>query len=82
MSQDCESSSIVSRDHHLCEEPDCEEKKFVVFRCVKILMSDALIVYFEQSIPETGISHFLSRTEIDLKGHRLAQHSGALSKVS
>ena len=47
-----------------------------------LLMSDALIVYFEQSIPETGISHFLSRTEIDLKGHRLAQHSGALSKVS
>ena len=24
---------------------------------------------------------FLFRTEIDLKGHRLAQHSGALSKV-
>jgi len=41
-----------ARDHHLCEEPDCEEKKFVVFR-----------------------------TEIDLKGHRLAQHSGALSKA-
>ena len=27
------------------------------------------------------IKPFLSRTEIDLKGHRLAQHSGALSKV-
>ena len=39
-------------DHHLCEEPNCEEKKFVVFR-----------------------------TEIDLKGHRLDQHGGALSKV-
>ena len=47
-----------------------------------LILSDALIVYFEQSIPKTGMSYFLSRTEIDLKGHRLAQHSGALSKVS
>jgi len=45
--------SHFARDHHLCEEPECEEKKFVVFR-----------------------------TEIDLKGHRLAQHAGGLSKAS
>ena len=24
--------NAIYRDHHLCEEPDCEEKKFVVFR--------------------------------------------------
>ena len=24
------------RDHHLCEEPDCEEKKFVVFRYLRM----------------------------------------------